>query len=293
MRSLGSNVLMWQLEKLAVIPPQLLEIPRPPKELWVAGALPSPETALLTVVGSRKYTSYGKDACEEIISGLRGYDIAIVSGLALGMDALAHEAAMRAGLKTVAVPGSGLHPDVIHPRSNLGLAKRILESGGALLSEFAPDFRPTVWSFPQRNRIMAGLSRATLLVEAGEKSGTLITARLAADYNRDVLVIPGSIFSSASRGTHQFLKLGATPVTTSEDVLCALGFTPKEPAETNTDFSELPEAERAVMECLTEPRDRDTLIEMLNISASDANILLMKMEIAGLITETAEGIRRA
>ena len=151
---------MWKLEKLdpSEFPPQLLEIPEPPKELWVAGALPSPETVLLTVVGSRKYTSYGKEACEEIISGLRGYDIAVVSGLALGIDTIAHESAMRAGLKTVSVPGSGLDPSMLYPRANLQLAKRILESGGALLSEFAPDFRPTDWSFPQRNRIMAGLA---------------------------------------------------------------------------------------------------------------------------------------
>ena len=214
---------MWKLEKLdpSEFPPQLLEIPEPPKELWVAGALPSPETVLLTVVGSRKYTSYGKEACEEIISGLRGYDIAVVSGLALGIDTIAHESAMRAGLKTVSVPGSGLDPSMLYPRANLQLAKRILESGGALLSEFAPDFRPTDWSFPQRNRIMAGLAKATLLIEAGEKSGTLITARLAADYNRDVLVVPGSIFSKTSMGVHQFLKLGATPVTSAADILDA------------------------------------------------------------------------
>lgn len=284
---------MWKLEKLREIPAQLLEIPQPPKELWIAGQLPSRETALLTVVGSRKYTSYGKEACEELIAGLRGYDISIISGLALGIDTIAHEAAMRAGLKTVAVPGSGLDPSVIYPRTNLQLAKRILEAGGALLSEFAPDFRATDWSFPQRNRIMAGLARATLLIEAGEKSGTLITARLAADYNRDVLVVPGSIFSPSSAGTHQFLKLGATPVTSSADILQALGFTPTEPAQQQFDFSELPDKERAVMELLIEPRHRDTLIEELGISASDANILLMKMEIAGLIIETPEGIRRA
>jgi len=283
---------MWKLEKLETIPTPLLEIPQPPKELWVAGTLPSPETILLTVVGSRKYTSYGKEACEELISGLRGYDIAIVSGLALGIDTIAHEAAMRAGLPTIAVPGSGLDPAVLYPRTNLQLAGRILAAGGALLSEFAPTFKATDWSFPQRNRIMAGLAQATLLIEAGAKSGTLITARLAADYNREVLVVPGSIFSPSSYGTHQFLKLGATPVTSSEDVLQVLGFTPQEPEQQTFDFSTLPEAERAVMEYLTEPQNRDHLMQALEISASDANILLMKMEIAGLIVETPAGLRR-
>ena len=271
---------------------KLLEIPQPPKKLWIAGELPSPETVLLTVVGSRKYTSYGKETCEGIIGGLRGYDIAVVSGLALGIDTIAHESAMRARLRTISVPGSGLDPSVLYPRSNLQLARRILEAGGALLSEFAPDFHATDWSFPQRNRIMAGLAKATLLIEAGEKSGTLITARLAADYNREVLVVPGSIFSPASRGTHQFLKLGATPITSSEDVLRALGFAPEEVPSQEIDLSGLPERERAVMEFLSEPRDRDQIIEAIEISASDANILLMKMEIAGLIAETPEGIRR-
>lgn len=292
---MGSNGLVnIPLRKLdpGDFPPSLLEIPEPPKELWISGEFPSPETVLLTVVGSRKYTSYGKEACEEIISGLRGYDIAIVSGLALGIDTIAHEAAVAAGLPTIAVPGSGLDPNVLYPRSNLQLAWRILESGGALLSEFAPDFRATDWSFPQRNRIMAGLAKATLLIEAGERSGTLITARLAADYNRDVLVVPGSIFSPASRGTHQFLKLGATPVTSSEDVLRALGFEPEAVVPQEIDLSTLSERERAVMEFLTEPQNRDHIIEALEISTSDANILLMKMEIAGLIVETPEGLRR-
>lgn len=140
---------------------------------------------------------------------------------------------------------------------------------------------------------MAGLAKATLLIEAGERSGTLITARLAADYNRDVLVVPGSIFSPASRGTHQFLKLGATPVTSSEDVLRALGFQFEAPTPQEIDLSTLSERERAVMELLTEPRHRDQVIESLEISTSDANILLMKMEIAGLVVETPEGLRRS
>ena len=291
---MSKTIMAYQLRKLEKekFPPQLLEIPQPPKELWVAGELPSPETVLLTVVGSRKYTSYGKEACEGIIGGLRGYDIAVVSGLALGIDTIAHESAMRARLRTISVPGSGLDPSVLYPRSNLQLARRILEAGGALLSEFAPDFHATDWSFPQRNRIMAGLAKATLLIEAGEKSGTLITARLAADYNREVLVVPGSIFSPTSRGTHQFLKLGATPITSSEDVLRALGFAPEEVPSQEIDLSGLPERERAVMEFLSEPRDRDQIIEAIEISASDANILLMQMAIAGLIAETPEGIRR-
>jgi len=121
----------------------------------------------------------------------------------------------------------------------------------------------------------------------------LITARLAADYNREVLVVPGSIFSPTSRGTHQFLKLGATPVTSSEEILRVLGFEPEIATPKDVDLATLSEAERAVMEFLTEPRHRDLIIEELKLPTSEANVLLMKMEIAGLIRETPEGLRRA
>lgn len=286
----------YSIKKLSAeeFPPQLQEIPQPPKDLWQAGTLPSRGTILLTVVGSRKYTSYGKEACEHIIAGLRGYDIAIISGLAIGMDSIAHEAALAAGLHTIAVPGSGLDPSVIYPRSNVQLAHRIVQSGGALLSEYAPDFKATQWSFPQRNRIMAGLAHATLVIEAEQKSGTLITSRMATDYNRDVFAVPGNIFSSSSAGPHMLIKLGATPVTSAEDVLQSFGFsTEEEVSEHEVDISSLSEDEARVITLLHEPRHRDHIIEALGFSASDANILLMKMEIAGLIKETPEGMRRA
>jgi DNA processing protein len=225
---------------------------------------------------------------------LRGYDIAIISGLALGIDAIAHEAAMRTGLPTIAVPGSGLDKSVLYPRANVQLAERIVEGGGALLSEFEPTFHATNWSFPQRNRIMAGLAKATLIIEAEEKSGTLITSRLATDYNRDVFAVPGSIFSSLSRGPNKLITLGATPISSSEDVLKALGFTLEEGTETQMtlDFSSLGDDEREVMEALTSTKYREVLIEELELPVSEGNILLMKMEIAGLIKETPEGIRR-
>ena len=216
---------MSDIVKLAEkdFPPLLLEIPDPPNKLYVRGTLPSFEMRWLAVVGSRAMSQYGRQVCEHLISGLRGYPIVIVSGLAYGVDACAHKNALEAGLTTVAVPGSGLDWNVLYPRANAGLAREILKSGGALLSEFEPDLKATDYTFPQRNRIMAGLSHATLIVEAKEKSGSLITARLTAEYNRELLVVPGSIFSAESRGTHQFLKLGATPVTTPEDILRALG----------------------------------------------------------------------
>src|SRR3989344_2642579 len=188
---------MLQLAQLTpnLFPRRLREIPDPTEKIYLKGTLPSEDHKWLCVVGSRKYSSYGKEVCEKLIEGLRGYPVVIVSGLALGMDAIAHRAALSAKLHCVAVPGSGLDPSVLYPATNRRLADEILKAGGVLLSEFEPNFRATAWSFPQRNRIMAGLSDAVLVIEAEKRSGTLITARLATAYHRDVFTIPGSIFS--------------------------------------------------------------------------------------------------
>lgn len=264
--------------------PQLLtEIPDAPKKLYVRGTLPPADIKLLAVVGSRKYTPYGKQAVETLLKGLAGYPIAIISGLALGIDSLAHEAALASNLPTIAVPGSGLNDDVLYPSMHRKLAQKILVAGGALLSEFEPDFRATPYSFPQRNRIMAGMSHAVLMIEAAEKSGTLITARLTSDYNRELLVVPGSIFSANSFGPHLFLSLGATPITRSADILRVFGMEPAaKSALLRTDISE---EERQVMEALQTPLSRDELIVALALKTQDANILLSTMELKGLITE--------
>ncbi len=182
------------IKKLSEIPDRLREIHDAPKELFYQGEFPDADVKYLSVVGSRKFTTYGETACQEIIKGLEGYPIVIVSGLALGIDTIAHQTALRVGLKTIAVPGSGLGDKVLYPRSNMSLRDSILKAGGCMLSEFKEDFAVTNWSFPMRNRIMAGLSHAVLIIEAEEKSGSLITARLGMEYNRDVLVLPGSIF---------------------------------------------------------------------------------------------------
>jgi len=272
-------------------PQHLLEIPQPPKQLFVQGALPGEDLILLTVVGSRKYSNYGKEICEKLIGGLSGYGIAIVSGLAIGIDTIAHKVAISTGLKTIAVPGSGLNRDVLYPATNRLLAQKIIENDGALLSEFDPDFRATVWSFPQRNRIMAGLSHATLIIEAENKSGTLITARMALDYNRDVLAVPGSLLSRTSQGTNTLLRQGATPITSSEDILEALGFgTPTDKSQTDGSRASIhidcsPE-ERRVLEILRDPITRDELIHELEMPITQANVLLSSMEIKGLVIES-------
>ncbi len=273
-------------------PLPLLEIPQPPKKIFLAGEFPPNESIFLSVVGSRKHTSYGADACEKIIEGLAGYPIVIVSGLALGIDAIAHKSAMRAGLITMAVPGSGIDPHVIYPRTNYGLAEDIVKNGGCLLSEFEPIFRATTWSFPARNRIMAGLSRAVLIIEAEERSGTLITARLATEYNRDVFVVPNGIFSPGSRGSNQLLKQGAYPITSAEDILELFGLKKdNESFQERLPFDLSPE-EQKIFELLAEPMPRDELIRASEISASYGNTLLSVMEIKGIIIEKGGDFRR-
>ena len=267
-------------------PQRLLEIPQPPKQLFYRGNLPPANLKLLTIVGSRKYTTYGKQVVNDLVAGLTGYPIGIVSGLALGIDSLAHEAALQAGLYTLAVPGGGIDDRAIYPSSHRQLAHKILSAGGGLMNEFEPTFKATKWSFPMRNRLKAGISHATLLVEAAEKSGTLITARMTADYNRELLVVPGSIFSATSRGVHQFLKLGATPVTCSADILDVLNLTESTPTETPVEQKSLPTLstnEQLVLQHLHEPTHRDELIRQLDIPIADASQLLMMMELVGHI----------
>jgi DNA processing protein len=275
----------YSLRQLAPseFPPLLREIPDPPKTLYLAGALPSPEQKFLAVVGSRKYSPYGKSVVETLIAGLAGYPVVVVSGLAFGIDALAHEAALQVKLGTIAVPGSGLDRSVLYPQAHVRLAERILEAGGALISEFEPTFRARPESFPQRNRIMAGLSHAVLMIEGAERSGTLITARLALDYNRDLLVVPGSIFSPNSFGTHLFLTLGATPITSPGDILHALHIEHRVPSR--DERGDLSSEEQAVLRLLIEPLPRDELIVKLHLPTVETQILLSTMELKGLVTE--------
>lgn len=276
-------------------PKALLEIPQPPENLWIIGELPTDENLIyLCVVGSRKFTSYGREACEKIIGGLKGYPIVIVSGFAMGIDTIAHKKAMQIGLKTIVFPGSGLSPEAMYPKTNVRLMEEVVESGGCLISEFEPDFKATQWSFPMRNRLMAGISKAVLIVEAEEKSGTLITARLTTEYNRDLLVVPGSIFSPNSKGVNKLLHQGATPVTSSEDVLEALGFElPKDEEKQAKLFLDLSPEEKKIVEILREPISRDDLIRTLKMPTPTVGALLTVMEIKGLIKEELGEIRLA
>jgi len=208
------------------IPKRLQRIPSPPKQLFHVGAPLAPilKHKVVAIVGSRKLSRYGEQVTYNLARELAEQGIVIVSGLALGVDAVAHQAALDAGGLTIAVlPGP---VDQIYPRSHMPLAEQILAKGGALISEYSE--RPEAFksNFVARNRLVAGLADALLITEAAEKSGTLHTARFALDQNREVLAVPGNITSPTSEGTNNLLKVGAHPVTSVNDILHVLEIEP-------------------------------------------------------------------
>ncbi len=290
----------WPIQKLSPdeFPALLREMSDPPKQLYLRGTLstleqsgsPGTEPKILCVVGSRKYSEYGKEACEYLIEGLQGYPITIVSGLALGIDSVAHRAALEARLTTLAFPGSGLQDDVLYPAIHYRLAQEILNSGGTLLSEFKPDQRAAPWMFPRRNRLMAGIAHAVLIIEAEERSGTSITARLALDYNRDVFVVPGSIFSPGSAGPHKLLQEGAAPVTCPEDILIKFGLLSPEDKQSVISFKKssdglLTPEEKIIMTLLDVPLQRDLLLKKSRLSVDTFQQTISRLELKQVLTE--------
>lgn len=264
-------------------PEPLRELPDPPKRLFARGAFAAPGTKSLAVVGSRALTPYGREACERLIAGLAGYPISIVSGLALGADACAHKAALKAGLHSVAVLASGVDDASVYPRANAGLARDILGNGGLLVSEMPEGYKPQAFDFPKRNRIVVGLSDAVLMVEAGEKSGTLITARLTGEYNRELLCVPHRMGDAHGFGAHLFLRLGATLVAEPLHILEALRIAPRETAARAP--LTLSETEARVYALLAEPRGRDELLRVANLPAGEVLSALVALELKGAVRE--------
>jgi DNA processing protein len=270
-------------------PPLLREAADHPLALYTRG-----ERALLghprpiAVVGSRKATGYGKRATEALVAALGRSGFAIVSGLAFGIDAVAHRSALLASIPTIAVLGSGLDDAHITPTSHLPLATDILARGGLLVSEYPPGSEASVGTFPARNRIMAGMSLGVLVAEAAEKSGSLITARLALDYGRDVFAVPGSIFAESAAGCHALIKEGARLVTGVGDVLAEYPGMARERSAPDSDTKNtevpLPPDQELILRLLgDESLHIDALVERSRLPGPTVSIALTTLELAGLV----------
>ena len=278
----------------------LQQLKQLPEQLHIQGDIsPLFDTTykILCVVGTRRYTHYGKEVAQKLIAGLRGYNICIVSGLALGIDSIAHQAALDAGLPTIAFPGSGLDPSVLYPRAHTQLAREIVKRGGALVSGFDLTQRSTIWTFPARNALMAGVSHKTLIIECNLKSGSLITARDATGFGREVGAVPGSIFSERSEGVHDLIRDGATPITSTDDLLEFLGFArrngqTKLSLGDNPRFKELGEVEQKILRFVQRgPFPRDVITHALEIHPQQLNRILTMLELEGFIKEESGVIR--
>ncbi|HCC05896.1 TPA: DNA-protecting protein DprA [Candidatus Nomurabacteria bacterium] len=276
---------------------RLLELHDIPEKIYIEGELPEisideygrANPRILTIVGSRKHTTYSVDVIENLLRNLSGSPVIILSGLALGVDCMSHKSALKYNLKTIAVPGSGLDKKVLYPKTNLSLAEEILANDGALLSEFDPLTPPALWTFPARNRIMAALSDAVLIIEAEEKSGTLITARQALELGRDIGAIPGNIFSKTSDGTNMLIREGAYAIRNIKDLHDLLHISVEE--KENIINENLTDLEKIIIDLLNEPKEKDALLIESKLSPTDFLITLSSLEIKGMIQETFGEIR--
>lgn len=268
-------------------PSLLLQTEDAPFALYAKGDLSLLEAPAAAVVGSRNCTRYGERAARYFSEGLVRGGAAVVSGLARGVDSIAQTAALDAGGKCIAVLGTGI--DVCYPRENAALQQRIAKEG-LLLTEHAPGTQPQAWHFPARNRIMAGLSRAVLVVEADENSGSLITAGCAVDYDRELFVVPGPIFSPGSRGSNLLLQTCALPALAPQDVLTAMGLHARPPAPEEAapalPKDVTPEEERVLKALLREELSFDELVDMLGFAPGKLNSLLTTLEMREIISKS-------
>lgn len=261
-------------------PQELLQIDQPPSQLFVRSnnweqIMQRPRVA---IVGSRKVTAYGREVTRQLAADLARTGVVVVSGLAIGVDSIAHKAALDAGGLTLAVLPGGLGQ--IYPSSHTQLAHQILDQGGALVSEYAPDVHPQKWFFVERNRLVSGLSHALLVTEAAEKSGTLHTANFALDQGREVLAVPGNITSPLSRGTNNLIRIGATPVTSAQDILNILGMTGDQKAKPHSNNPH----EQAIINLIHDgEREGSQLLQQSGLSVQAFNQALTMLEIQGVV----------
>ena len=268
-------------------PKLLAQIPSPPKQLYCRGNTNLLNTFCFGVVGTRKLTAYGKEAAEHIINGMQESGITIVSGLAFGVDAIAHQAALNNNLPTIAVLGSGVDDKSIYPVSNLPLAKKVLKEDGLIISEYPEGTKGYKAHFPARNRIISGISKGILVVEAQEKSGSLITARSALEQGRDVFAVPGSIFALNSRGPHFLIQNGAKPVFTAEDILAGYNMNLELPLKPKINISTKDPSEKMILDILDKNGEMigDEIIRTSGLEVLTAMAALSMLEINGRIKQ--------
>lgn len=262
----------------------LTSVDSAPKTLYYLGILPQKRQPSVAIVGTRKPTAYGKEVAATLAEQLARRGVVIVSGLALGIDAIAHKACLDAGGTTIAVLGNGLHK--IYPHTNRALGERIIAEGGAIISEFEEGMEPLPYNFLKRNRIVSGLADAVVIVEAATRSGTLNTAMHALNQGRDVFAVPGNITSPLSAGCNALLTQGAMPATSADDILTAImpHQSPTDSAQAALPLGSTP-LENDILQLLHSGiRDGDELQTRLQVPASELNSALTMLEINGTIT---------
>ena len=273
--------------------PLLREIAQPPRELFVRGNVKILQSEnMLAVVGSRKFSEYGRQCVQKLLPQVVQAGVIIVSGMAYGIDSLAHGVSVNLKKPTVAILGTGVDSRSIYPRTHIKLAHQIIANGGAVVSEYPAGTPAYKGSFPARNRIVAGMSRGALIVQAAEKSGSLITARLALESNREVGIVPGPITDKGCAGSNDLLQQGATPILNSQDLLDWFGIDLKlEIKSVKHDRADWSDNQKRVMVVFTsDPVSLDVLLDKTTLPPSVLTAELTQLELQGVI-ENVGGMR--
>jgi len=276
----GIHILTWDDE---LYPRRLKEIDQPPPVLYMRGGLKPEDFWSVAVVGTRRISAYGRQVTDELAMFLANNGVTVISGLARGVDAVAHQSALKAGGRTIAVLGCGV--DRIYPPENTQIAEKIMASG-AILSDYAPGTPPDASNFPPRNRIISGLSMATVVVEAGQTSGSLITAQFAADQGREVFAVPGNILAPQSKGTNRLIADGAHPMLSVQDLLDILDL--RLVTEQREVHKILPsnETEEKLLRVLShEPLHMDDIRNQTGLPIERVSATLVMMELKGLVKQ--------
>lgn len=281
-QELGITVLTWESEGY---PRYLREVPAPPPVLYVRGKVQEADRWAVAVVGTRRLTAYGRQVARELVAGLVRNNVTIISGLARGIDAIGHKTALELGGRTIAVLGSGL--DQVYPPEHRGMVRQIVDEGrGAIVSEYALGTRPEARNFPPRNRIISGLALGVVVVEAGERSGALITADFALEQNREVFAVPGNINSRASAGTNRLIQQGAKLVSGVQDILEELNLT-MVPQQVAVQMAMPESAEEAELlkHLSPQPIHVDVLSRASGLTSAEVSSTLALMELKGMVQQ--------